>query len=247
MEGVAIRALTRALEGKGIRTMRRLGLAYLIIGGLLAALPAAAAKRNTDRSPRSYVPPEYRPVLAVVAFDDGSIQRQSWWGRQWDVGSGLADVLVSTLLDRGRFRLLERSQLRKVLAEQDLGASGRVDPATAARAARIIGADYLIMGKVTDFSWQTNGGSSLLLPRRRDFFGLGLSQTTARVGVDLRIVDASTAEILGSYSGRARDSKASVSLAMSRVGAFDIGSRDFMNSILGSATRRAMADWTDQV
>lgn len=221
----------------------------LVICILLAALclPAFAADPApaTAAVPDGYVAMSERPCLAIVALDDGSLKRESWWGNNWDVGSGLSDMLTTTLLDKNRFRLLERSLLNKAIAEQDLGASSRVDPTKAAKIGKIIGADYLVMGKITQFGWTTrdSGGLGGVIGGAA---GFSASKTKATVAFDIRIVDAETAEILGSYSGKGEDSRSKVSVAALNshgFGAMTIGSSDFMTTILGVATRKAIDDW----
>ena len=225
--------------------MKRLAL-LLILAVAVLSVPPLAADEDKPLAPKPVnVPMADRPCLAVVSFDDGSLQRQEWWGPKWDVGSGLADILTTTILDRNRFRLLERNLLEKVVAEQDFGASGRVDPKTASKIGRITGADYLIMGKVTQFSWDTKK-TGILIPLG-GLGGLGASQTKARVAVDLRIVDATTAEILGSYTGKGEESKGSLIVAHSEIGGLLLGSSDFMNTILGQATRKAISEWCDSL
>ena len=222
--------------------MKYLALVLILATGL-ACVPALAADKPAPKDIN--VPMAERPCLAVVSFDDGSLRREEWWGRKWDVGSGLADILTTTMLKRNRFRLLERTLLQKAMAEQDLGASGRVDPKTAAKIGQIIGADYLIMGKVTQFSWDKKQTGAII--PISGIGGLGVSRTKAHVAVDLRIVDATTAEILGSYTGKAEESKGSLVVGHTEIGGLFIGSSDFMNTILGQATRKAITEWCDNL
>jgi curli biogenesis system outer membrane secretion channel CsgG len=48
-------------------------------------------------------------------------------------------------------RSVDRTAIKQLMAEQDLGASGRVDPQTAARIGKLIGARYVVLGGFTDF------------------------------------------------------------------------------------------------
>ena len=90
--------------------------------------------------------------IAVLPFDDGSVQDRWWDEGHWDVGKGIADEFVTEFLKTNRFRLIEREQIDQVLAEQDFGQTGRVDAATAASIGKILGVDFLVMGRVTEFS-----------------------------------------------------------------------------------------------
>jgi curli biogenesis system outer membrane secretion channel CsgG len=220
-------------------------IAVLLIALTLVCVPTLAAD-DKDKPQQINVPMADRPMLAVVAFDDGSIQRESWWGPSWDIGKGLADILTTVMLERNRYRLVERSLLEKVIGEQDLGAGGRVDPATASKIGKLIGADYLIMGKVTTFTAEQKKAGGLI--KIGGLGGLGTASSKAHVSVDLRVVDATTGEILGSYPGKADESKGSLLVAgHTSFGVIAMGSEDFNNTILGKATRNAIGSWCDNL
>ena len=219
-------------------------MAVLLVVTTLVCIPTFAADKPKPQ--QINVPMGERPMLAVVAFDDGSLQRQEWWGSSWDIGKGLADILTTVMLERNRYRLVERSLLEKVTAEQDLGAGGRVDPTTASKIGKLIGADYLIMGKVTTFTVEKKEAGGLI--NIHGLGGLGTASSKAHVAVDLRVVDATTGEILGSYPGKADESKGSLLVAgHTSFGVIAIGSSDFNNTILGKACRNAIGQWCDNL
>jgi len=64
------------------------------------------------------------------------------------LGTALAELLTTDLAQTDRVRVLERVQVQKLLDEMSLAASGRVDPATAARSGRLLGAGTLVQGRV---------------------------------------------------------------------------------------------------
>lgn len=55
--------------------------------------------------------------VAILDFDFGTVQR--WWSGNWDIGKGIADLLVTELVTDGTFRVIERKALDAVLAEQN--------------------------------------------------------------------------------------------------------------------------------
>ena len=69
--------------------------------------------------------------VAVMNFENNS----SW--RYW--GDAAADELATQLFKTQKFSLVERTQLEAVLAEQNLGQSGRINSAQAAEIGRILG------------------------------------------------------------------------------------------------------------
>jgi len=64
---------------------------------------------------------------------------------------GMQQMLMTELALNPALRVVDRSQLQTLLQEQDLGASGRVDPNTAARIGRLVGARYVVLGGFVDF------------------------------------------------------------------------------------------------
>ena len=64
------------------------------------------------------------------------------------LGTALAELLTTDLAQTDRIRVLERVQVQKLLDELSLAANGRVDPATAARSGRLLGAGTIVQGRV---------------------------------------------------------------------------------------------------
>jgi TolB-like protein len=92
---------------------------------------------------------ETKPTVAVLYFD--------YSGKDPDLGvlkKGLAQMLISDLASLDGVRLVERDRLEEVLAELKLGASGKVDQATAAKVGKLLGARYLVLGGYFDLMQQ---------------------------------------------------------------------------------------------
>ncbi len=180
--------------------------------------------------------------IAVLPFDDGSI-KDRWWGGNWDVGKGISDELVTELLKTGKFRLIEREQIDKVLNEQNFGASGRVDTSSAAKIGKVLGVQYLVMGRVTEFSFKSTdiGGLSL-----KSGIGLGLKSTKANVAIDARLVDTGSAEIVASVTGKGNKNTSNVKVSY-KWDAIALGSDEFRQTDLGIATRSAVAEVAKQL
>jgi curli biogenesis system outer membrane secretion channel CsgG len=164
--------------------------------------------------------------------------RSFWYNASWDLGEGMAEMLTTALVETGKFRVLERQQINDVLGEQDLGASGRVDPATAAKIGKIIGARYLVYGTVNEFDYAKAGEAGGLRIKGVRISG---GQAKAHIGMDVRIVDAVTSEIL--FSSRSTAEASSVGFKVGYSGA-DFGANvgAFKKTPLGEATRKAIED-----
>ncbi len=154
-----------------------------------------------------------------------------------DFARGLTEMLTTALTKTDRFVVLERAALDKVTAEQDLGAGGRVNPEFAPQIGKITGAQAIITGDITRFSYTQSsiGGSGSFLK------GLGAKaeKLNAQVGIDLRIIDSETGEVLLSQSADGNASMSNVSATVTR------GGQDFTSSVaentpLGKATRQAL-------
>ena len=154
-----------------------------------------------------------------------------------DFARGMTEMLTTALTKSERFVVLERAALDKVTAEQDLGASGRVHPEFAPQVGKITGAQAIITGDITRFSYTQSslGGSGSILR------GLGarVEKTNAQVGIDLRIIDTETGEVLLSQSADGSASMSNVSATITHGGQ-DFSSAVAENTPLGKATRQAL-------
>src|SRR2546423_7170072 len=91
-----------------------------------------------------------RPGIAVLPFDNSGSYGQD--KENFDaLQKGIAGVLISELAANPAARVVEREQIEKLLAEQSLGASGKVTPETAAKIGKLVGARYVIAGTFIDF------------------------------------------------------------------------------------------------
>jgi curli biogenesis system outer membrane secretion channel CsgG len=217
----------------------------LFLAFALAACAPAATGEGADVRPFRLPPidPEQRYVVAVydieaepTRVDVSLLPARERDARLFtDLGSGIGDIVTRELFELGRFQLVERRELTKVLAEQDLGVTGRFDAATVADVGRLVGAELILVGAVTEFSIDR---ASAVVP---GFLG-GATMTTVQVGVELRFVEVATGRILGIGSGIGRGVDAEVSidglqqaLRLLRVGTV-------RQSIVASALRNAIRD-----
>jgi len=83
-----------------------------------------------------------RLSVAVLPFESKDIGA--------DLGSiDLLDKLVTGFVNSGRFKVIERAQLEKILNEQKLGLTGVLDASTAAQIGKGIGVDGVVVGSIT--------------------------------------------------------------------------------------------------
>jgi TolB-like protein len=84
-----------------------------------------------------------RPVVVVFTFANSSIGAKSDFD---GLSTGIQDLLITDLASSTKVRLVDRSRIAELLQEQNLVRTGQVDPQTAVRLGRILGAQYAITG-----------------------------------------------------------------------------------------------------
>lgn len=182
-----------------------------------------------------------------------------------DFSRGLTEMLTTSLAKAGRFTVLERAQLDKVLAEQQFGQSGAVTPESAAKVGRLLGAQVLVFGDITEFAYSgtSTGGKASILGKVagdamggmvNEFAGSALptgvtgavQRITAKVAIDLRLVDASTGQVLQSVKGRGSASTTGVAADFQQQDrAISAGAT--VQTPLGRASRGAIDDAVRQL
>lgn len=214
-------------------------LLCLLAGTCVAAFAQAAPAPRKKR-------------VAVFDFDYATVHGgvAAIFGQDVDIGKGVSDLLVKYLVKDGSYSVIERKAMDKILAEQNFSNSDRANPTSAAKLGKLLGVDAIIVGSITQFGNDTKnkgvggGGGGL------GGFGLGgfkHSNTKAIVGLDARIVDIDTGEILAVAEGKGESQRSSTSLLGGGGnwhgwggGAVDFGSSDFQNTIIGEATKLAV-------
>lgn len=150
--------------------LNRMTVLTLALVTALVAIPSSALAQAKIR-------------IAVVNFENNSTW--SWWGD--NLGKAAADELATQLVQTGKFTVIERAQLDALLAEQNLGASGRVTEASAAKIGKLLGVQLMLTGSITAFSVKrTSVGIR----------GIGGTYSNAESKVDARLVNTETGEIM---------------------------------------------------
>ncbi len=127
--------------------------------------------------------------VAVMNFENNSTW--AWWGD--NLGAAAADELATQLVQSGKYTVLERRELASILQEQNLGASGAVTPATAAKVGKLLGVQLILTGSITAFSIKR---TSIGLR------GIGGSYSNAESKVDARLVNTETGEVMVVATGQ---------------------------------------------
>jgi TolB-like protein len=90
------------------------------------------------------------PGIAILPFHNGGSYGQDQ--ENFDaLQKGIAGMLISELAANPSARVVERERIQQLIDEQKLAESGNVDPETAARIGKLVGARYVVTGQFIDF------------------------------------------------------------------------------------------------
>jgi curli biogenesis system outer membrane secretion channel CsgG len=172
--------------------MKRLAWTMVAVFSFLGCAESKNEQRAEPVGTAQAKPHGPRKRIAVVAFANAS--NTSGWGSSRDaLAESAMDAATEALVKSGAFVVVEREQLKAVLAEQGLGQTGAITPQTAAQAGKLLGLQAIVTGKVTDFGEENKSGG---------FGGYYSSQTrTAKARVSLRVTDAVSGEVWLAESG----------------------------------------------
>ena len=91
-----------------------------------------------------------RPGIAVFPFSNGGSYGQG--KEDFDaLERGIAGMMISELAQNPAARVVERQEIQRIIDEQNLVGQNRVDPQTAAKVGKLVGARYVVAGTFIDF------------------------------------------------------------------------------------------------
>jgi curli biogenesis system outer membrane secretion channel CsgG len=142
------------------------------------------------------------PIVAIKSASQKALK-----AGQSDTLQQTIETLDTTLIDQAnssrKFDVVARKDaLKSLLNEQDFGASGNIDPATAAQAFKLAGAQYLMLTTITDF---VMGKEALNF----DGIGASVNREAVRVNCSIQIYDTTTGKLIESARFRGEDANVS--------------------------------------
>lgn len=178
----------------------------------------------------------------------------------WDVGAGMEAMLVTALIETDQFIVVERANLSDILSEQELAASGMTGRGKSVEVGQLNSAQLLIYGAVTEFDTrEKSGGFNIGTSIGGKKLGFGRSKAKGSIGLDVRLVDASSGRILKSKHVK----EEMVAKGFDITGGYkgiSMGDSNFVKTPIGQAARMAIttvvelitkeaakSDWTGQV
>jgi curli biogenesis system outer membrane secretion channel CsgG len=187
----------------------------------------AATLRRPEAAPGAIVTKGPRKRVAVIKFRD-----KSAYGRG-RLGGAVQDILVTELSKSGLFILVSRgADMDLILDEQDLAKSGAIQAGTGAKSGEVLGLNAIVTGAVSQFGVKQKSATYLV----------GASKTqTAEATVDVRLVDATTGQVIYADSGNGVYEESSTQvLGMG-------GAKGYDETMEGKALRAAISKFIDNL
>jgi len=152
------------------------------------------------------------------------------------IGEAAADILGTILQKTGRFIVIPQQDIESIAQQQHLGATGMINPDTAAKMGEVLGLNAIVTGAVTAYSEAEEGQDYLVYKKKKQI---------ARVTVDYRIVDTTTGVQLMADSGAGIYEKSvGTALGMGGKSSYDPDLRD---GALRDALTKAMVNMMKQL
>ncbi|MCC5790184.1 MAG: hypothetical protein JJT75_11150 [Opitutales bacterium] len=226
------------------------GLGVVIVGCETTPKSSASADQDMTQHVGRYDPPPAgfeRVRLGVPPFEVDTRR-----GAQEEMNVIAADILASLTTNARRFRVIERTQLEQLTREQ--GLEGIVKWDELAEMGQVQGVDYLLLGRVTNFRVmpsESRGGlgvGTIRLPGGGGTGGFDFRNRSSRIdvecGVDLRLVDPESGEVIAAnFSEYERsDSISSFGISILGVDADSEADLEISESDQGRILRLALDD-----
>jgi curli biogenesis system outer membrane secretion channel CsgG len=179
-----------------------------------------------------------KKIVAVSRFEN-----KTAWRGQVSLDDGMADQLTDALMQSGQFIVMERQTIKDVMTEQDFANSGRVQKAQSAETGKLVSAQILVKGTVTEFENQSSGSANGV-----GFAGfkIGNKREEAHVGLIIRLIDTTTGEVLASQRVEGKAASGGVTVGANVSGA-QFGTAGFDKTPLGKAVQMAIDNAVSQI
>lgn len=219
-----------------LRSLCASALSLLVVAGAMFPISAFAGDKRR---------------VAVMPFEYGAVQASVG---TVDVGKGINSLLITKLVQDGTYSVIDRQMLDAILKEQNLSVSDRADPATACKIGKLLSVDAIIVGTVTQMGVEAKNRSVSVpsvgmgyIPYVGSLPSLGSwksKSSKAKVGIDAKIIDINTGEILAAANGTGEQVKKE---KWELNDSWDWSSSDFASSVAGEAVISAVNQLATQL
>lgn len=158
----------------------------------LFILSCTSTKQITKQDTLEAEYPQYQLVGPKKRVFIAEFENRSPYGQR-RLGQGISDVLATELSRTNLFILLEREKLNLILDEQALAQTGLISERSAPQYGKLLGANAVITGSVTQFGVRTEAHDIVLTSGKKQI---------ATCALDVRIIDADNGSIIWAGSGQ---------------------------------------------
>lgn len=188
-------------------------LAALMLAGLLISCTSGEVKVTKSEKTESLR--DYNETSTVVApkrkIAISSFNNNSPLAETKKIGKGLADIMATELTKTGRFIVLERDAIDKVMEEVNFSmvlGEGKV-----AEEQQLKDADFIVTGAITKYTVSTVGKKGFISTQK---------EQRAEVLFDMRLIDLKSGRIIFADSGEGLGKKETgTSFGMGTTGGYD--------------------------
>ncbi len=159
-------------------------ISILILSASLLASCTSSGPSGGGNQPSVFVAPESRSVAKVAVLP--------FRGPTELIGTSVSDTFGTELMKTRRYELIERSQLSGVLGETEVQLSG-LTAGQAAQLGQMLGAQAVVIGTVSEYENMAVRGKPVPV-----------------VGINARLIDASSGKILWSVDHASRGGRSDV-------------------------------------
>lgn len=215
---------------------RNLIQAVLMVAVIFAVLPEVVAAQRIRVAVSPFLDRSGEKTMTTSSGGigaSGDSQAGTNFATKGDLGGQVADAIITELVKLNRYDVVERIQLEKVISEKKLQIGDLKDVSAASEAARILGADLLVTGSITEAASSTTGQGYLVLKKK---------VLTSRVVLDSRLVDVRTTKAIWGTT-----TTGSESLKSKKIVGFGKSALGGTELLLGKATRSAADQFVRQL
>lgn len=178
--------------------------------------PTETKTETTTKTPR---PTNKTKKVMITDFDARGLIK--WWGGNWDIGSLFANSIIGPLSQSESYEVVERSRMKELFEEQGLTESERFSQNAVTKIGRLLGADYILFGFLTDFT------------RKKGGFG-PYAEYSAKISYSARLVDVATGKVFKSAEVNYLSPKQK-SFSLTKETDFNPNDPEFLQTLFGKA------------
>lgn len=174
--------------------MRKLTLiCTLSLFSLFAAAQSGLRAQQAAKTAR-------RHRIAVLGFSNSAAKGGSQMAAGADAGRIISGMLIDRLVSDGTYQVMEPNQMQKILKAHDLSSGNPPDLETAAKIGHVLGVDAVVVGDVTQFGRDEQGGNTAGAPGKAG--SADGAKTVAVVAITAEFVDTNTGQALASANSK---------------------------------------------